>query len=207
MRPTTRTAAAALIAAALVLAGCGSEGGSDAASDTEETTTTAAATEELEITDVWARTSPMNAEAGAVYMEITSPIDDALVGASVPTDIAGTTQIHETVMAEEMGGEEEVGEPSTTVEMGGEETTDTTEAMGDEETTETTAAMGDDTMTMQEVERIELPAGETVALEPGGYHIMLLELAAPLEVGETFELTLEFEEAGERTVTVEVREG
>ena len=35
---------------------------------------------------------------------------------------------------------------------------------------------------------------------------MLLDLPAALEVGETFELTLQFENAGDRTVEVEVRE-
>ena len=28
-------------------------------------------------------------------------------------------------------------------------------------------------MTMQEVDGIDIPAGETVALEPGGYHVMM----------------------------------
>ncbi|MFM8267210.1 MAG: copper chaperone PCu(A)C, partial [Ilumatobacteraceae bacterium] len=59
-----------------------------------------------------------------------------------------------------------------------------------------------DGMSMQEVDSIPLPAGETVALEPGGSHIMLLGLTAPLEVGTTIELTLTLEEAG--TVVVDV---
>jgi hypothetical protein len=45
-----------------------------------------------------------------------------------------------------------------------------------------------------------------VSLEPGGYHIMLLDLAEPLEDGDTFELTLRFEQAGEMDLTVDVRE-
>lgn len=61
-------------------------------------------------------------------------------------------------------------------------------------------------MMMQEVGEIALPAGEMVSLEPGGYHVMLLNLAEPFEVGETFELTLQFESAGDRVVEVEVRE-
>ena len=52
-------------------------------------------------------------------------------------------------------------------------------------------------MTMRPVESIELPAGKTVKLEPGGYHIMLLDLVKPLEVGEKIELTLTFDKAGE----------
>jgi copper(I)-binding protein len=61
-------------------------------------------------------------------------------------------------------------------------------------------------MTMQPVDRIEVPAGETVSLEPGGYHIMLLALADPLEVGATVELTLTFEVAGAQVVRAEVRD-
>lgn len=61
-------------------------------------------------------------------------------------------------------------------------------------------------MSMQQVASIPVPADGSVSLEPGGYHVMLLDLAAPLDVGDTFDLTLTFETAGEQTVTVEVRE-
>ncbi len=61
-------------------------------------------------------------------------------------------------------------------------------------------------MAMRETDAIDLPAGETVALEPGGYHVMLLDLAEPLEPGTTIELTLVFEEAGEVVVEAEVRD-
>ena len=65
---------------------------------------------------------------------------------------------------------------------------------------------GGGAMTMQQVESIPLPAGETVRLEPGGYHIMLLELVEPLEEGQTFDLTLEFESSATQTVTVTVQD-
>lgn len=61
-------------------------------------------------------------------------------------------------------------------------------------------------MMMQEVGEIALPAGETVNLEPGGFHIMLLNIATPLELGQKFDVTLAFETAGEKVVEVEVRE-
>lgn len=51
---------------------------------------------------------------------------------------------------------------------------------------------------------IRVPAGETVTLAPGGYHAMLMGLAAPLKKGDSFPLTLTFEKAGEVTVNVEV---
>jgi hypothetical protein len=199
MKTTTRAAAAGLVAGALLLAGCGSSD-STSSSDTtaaKKTTTTVAA--ELEITDAWARQSPMGTTAGAVYLTITSPVDDALVGASVPTSVAATTEIHETVAADDSKMS------STTEAMGGDTEMTTTTAMGD--STETTMAEGSESMTMQPVDSIELPAGEAVELKPGGYHIMLLDLVKPLEVGQSIDVTLTFDKAGEKTVTAEVREG
>ena len=59
-------------------------------------------------------------------------------------------------------------------------------------------------MRMRQVEAIELPAGETSALQPGGLHIMLFELAGPLVEGETYPLTLTLEEAGPIELDVQV---
>jgi copper(I)-binding protein len=53
---------------------------------------------------------------------------------------------------------------------------------------------------------LELTAGETVTFEPGSYHVMLLDLVEPLEVGDEVEVTLEFAEADPYTTTVEVAE-
>lgn len=52
---------------------------------------------------------------------------------------------------------------------------------------------------------LELPAGETVKLAPGGYHIMMIGLTQDLTAGMTFELTLTFEKAGDVLVTVPVQ--
>ena len=65
---------------------------------------------------------------------------------------------------------------------------------------------GEGEMTMQQIQRLELPAGEEVSLQPGGYHVMFIDLAAPFEVGQTFDLTLEFENADDLVVEVEVTE-
>lgn len=172
-RTVTRTAAAAAAALALGVgaAGCGSDDSTAA----------------VEVGDPWARTSAMSQTMGAAYMEITGGSeDDALVGASVPSDIAAEAQIHETVAATGTGSDEDMGD------MDGMDTTASTGDMGE--------------MTMREVDSVPIPAGETVVLEPGGYHVMLMELAGPLEAGATFELTLEFEQAGEQVVEVTVRD-
>ena len=60
------------------------------------------------------------------------------------------------------------------------------------------------TMTMERQDLIGIPAGETVSLEPGGLHVMLMNLVNDLNVGDKFELTLEFQRAGDITVEVEV---
>jgi len=60
-------------------------------------------------------------------------------------------------------------------------------------------------MGMQQVTSIAVPAGGTVALEPGGYHVMLMQLAEPLVDGTEFTITLTFEQAGDITTTVDVR--
>lgn len=61
-------------------------------------------------------------------------------------------------------------------------------------------------MRMQEVTGVPLPAGEAVALAPGGYHIMLLDMPAVLATGATFDVTLVLASGTEVTVTAEVRE-
>jgi len=67
-----------------------------------------------------------------------------------------------------------------------------------------TMGMEGDVMRMRQVEAIELPAGKAVALKPGGLHIMLIGLKAPLKEGDHFPLKLRFEKAGEVTVQVNV---
>jgi copper(I)-binding protein len=51
-------------------------------------------------------------------------------------------------------------------------------------------------MKMRQVEAVPLPAGQPVVLSPGGYHIMLIDLTAPLAAGQSFPLTLTFEHSG-----------
>ena len=55
--------------------------------------------------------------------------------------------------------------------------------------------MEGDIMKMRAVPALELPAGKTVELKPGGYHVMLLDLKAPLPKDSTVPLTLVFQDA------------
>jgi hypothetical protein len=61
------------------------------------------------------------------------------------------------------------------------------------------------TMRMREVAGIDIPAGQTVKLEPGGLHVMFIGLKAPLANGSSFPLTLRFEKAGDVTVQMQVK--
>lgn len=180
--PRRAVALAALDVSLVAFAGCGDddEDATEATEATEATTTTEAQYgPDLTVTGAWARTSPAVATNGAAYFTVTNDgtVDDALVAAAADPSVAATVELHETVAAD--------------VPMGGDTST---------------TAMGTAMMEMRPVDRIDVPAGDMAELKPGGYHVMLLDLAEPLVVGETLELTLTFEEAGEQVVTVEVRD-
>jgi len=130
----------------------------------------------------WARTSPAMASMGAAYMDITSSEGDQLVGVSVPASIAARAEIHEMVPADvpmDDSMDESMDDGEMEMDMGA--------------------------MVMQQIMALDLPAGETVNLEPGGYHVMLIDLAEPLAEGDTFNVTLDFAEADDLTVEVVVR--
>jgi copper(I)-binding protein len=63
-----------------------------------------------------------------------------------------------------------------------------------------------DSMEMQEVERIAIRAGTPTELKPGGYHVMLMNLVKPLELGTEISITLTFARAGDVVITVPVLE-
>ena len=187
------TASAVVLVAAGPLAACGSD--DEAADDTTTTAADSTATSApedtgsstLKIENVWARSATAGGNS-AVYMSITGgDTEDALVGASVSKDVAETAEVHETVADDgddTMSGDDHM-------------TDDTTGDSGDHDS---------GMMTMREVDSVAIPAGGTVKLEPGGYHIMLLKLTKDLAVGDTIEVTLDFESAATATVTAEVQE-
>lgn len=196
--PLGRAAAglAVVVLAGAGLVACGDDS-DDSASDDSTTTTEAAS--KVAVSDVWARpVEDLTAkDTSAIYMVIKGGSeDDALMKASVPADVAATVELHETVAADDA--------TTTTGAEGGDMTT-TTAAMGGDMTT-TTGMDGGGMMSMQPVESIPVAAGATVALEPGGYHIMLLDVKKVLAVGDTIDVTLTFEKAGEVTTTAEVRQ-
>jgi hypothetical protein len=133
----------------------------------------------IEISGAWARTSPMIEGAGAAYMVIknTGSEADMLVGASSPA--SKKAEVHETYVVEE----------SPAASMGG--------GMG---------SGSGSMMGMRQIQSLEIPAGASVELKPGSYHIMLLELVAPLKAGDKIDITLTFEKAGDIKVTADVKD-
>ena len=59
-------------------------------------------------------------------------------------------------------------------------------------------------MRMRAVPELDLPAGRTVELKPGGYHVMLMDLKQQMKEGEVVPVTLVVESAGKRE-TIEVK--
>ena len=66
-------------------------------------------------------------------------------------------------------------------------------------------AMQGDVMKMRAVPALDLPAGQPVELKPGGYHLMLMDLRAPLTPGSTVPLTLLLRDARGAELRQEVR--
>ncbi|MDO9284430.1 MAG: copper chaperone PCu(A)C [Aquabacterium sp.] len=66
-------------------------------------------------------------------------------------------------------------------------------------------AMEGNTMKMRAVPAVDLPAGKAVDLKPGGYHVMLMDLKAPLKAGEMLDLTLVVEGKDGKKETIAVK--
>ncbi len=182
-----------LLSAAVVLAACGS--GDDA----------------VTVDDVWARASAPTQTAGAVYFDLTVAEDDTLVGATVPASIATHAEIHEVVMVadDDMAGDDmDMSDDMSMDDSADMDDMDMSDDMSMDGTDDTgDMDMGDGQMRMQELpDGLALTGGETVSFEPGSYHVMLPELVAPLAIGDEFELTLDFANADDVTVTVKVAE-
>ncbi|HYG32781.1 MAG TPA: copper chaperone PCu(A)C [Methylophilaceae bacterium] len=65
--------------------------------------------------------------------------------------------------------------------------------------------MNDGVMKMRRLEELPLPAGEQVKLAPGGFHLMLFDLAKPMKDGETVQFTLHFKDSAGNLSTVQTQ--
>ena len=67
-------------------------------------------------------------------------------------------------------------------------------------------SMDGNTMRMRALPQgLPLPAGKTVALEPGGYHVMLMDLKAPLKAGDQVDFSLVLEAADGQRSTLQIK--
>jgi periplasmic copper chaperone A len=112
---------------------------------------------------VWARPTPPGAPNAAVYGLVTSPDDDTVIGASVDLSIAGGVTLHESMTGEESGSHHGDGAHDA------HDAVDATEA----------------------ARALAFSSAEPLALEPGGRHLMLTGLTAPLAEGSTFAISVE----------------
>jgi len=64
----------------------------------------------------------------------------------------------------------------------------------------------DGVMKMAKQEFVEIKSGSTLEFKPMSYHIMLINLNRDLNVGDQFNLTLNFEKSGSLDIQVEIRE-
>jgi copper(I)-binding protein len=65
--------------------------------------------------------------------------------------------------------------------------------------------MEKDVMKMRAVKGLDLPAGKTVELKPGGYHVMLMDLKQQMKEGDTVPVTLVVEGKDKKRSTIEVK--
>ncbi len=68
-----------------------------------------------------------------------------------------------------------------------------------------THTMENGMMKMRRVEQIEVPAGKTVELKPGGLHVMLIDLTGPLAEGRSVDLTLTLDNGDKLEVSAPVK--
>lgn len=138
---------------------------------------------------------------GAAYFMLhnATETDDALIGASSP--VAETVEIHMSGMMAESGEHAEGQEANH--DHGdhgdGDDHAGMDHSMGEAEMQDMSHVGS-----MVMVERVELAAGHEIAFEPGGYHIMLINLHQELKAGDVFELTLHFEHSEDLTIEVTV---
>ena len=65
--------------------------------------------------------------------------------------------------------------------------------------------MENDVMKMRAIPKLDLPAGKSVELKPGGYHMMLMDLKQPLKKGEAVPIRLRFEAKDKTFKTIEIK--
>ena len=202
-----RTALISAVLLAVLLTGCSGGAGSaptatPAASPTAAAAKTAApsaGTSEIEIEGAWVRAASLSTPAAQQKMTPTAEHKSTaeMTGTPTPGHEQGSTMQGMAVSAAYMVIHNKGAQPDRLVGVA-------TDAAERTELHETKMESG--VMKMQPVEGIDVPAGGSVELKPGGLHIMLIGLKRELKIGDQVELVLHFEKAGDIAVKAEVRE-
>lgn len=66
-------------------------------------------------------------------------------------------------------------------------------------------AMENDVMKMRQIPGLDLAAGRTTELKPGGYHVMLMDLKQQMKGGDVVPITLVFEDDAKKRFTQEIK--
>jgi periplasmic copper chaperone A len=155
-----------LVAVTVLAIGCGS-------SSAQPPTTVTAMT----ITNARTRPTSTGNTQAAIYLTMTSPVDDQLVDVTIDPSVAGAAELHQPMTD---GGQE------AAPMAGMDHSTDGANA------------------TMTPLTAIDVLANEPTALEPKSRHILLTDLVQPLVAGQRFTMTLNFVIASPIAVEVTV---
>lgn len=129
----------------------------------------------------------MTDEAGDMVMDVTGDDMNAMAGMDMPDmQMGGTSAVYMNITN---NGENEVAIISGSADVAGEV-----------ELHETTVDDNGVARMVEQGDGIFIPAGETVALEPGGLHVMLLDLQSDLAEGDTTSVSLVFDTGDEITL-------
>lgn len=188
-RPRTRMILlAGVVAIALAATGCGN-------GDEEGTpsSTTSGASDAPQVSEVWARAALEGSNTAIYFVVDGGSSQDRLVGVAVPDGTGASTEIHETVPVDADDSDDDMADMAEGADDGHD--------MADSDHGD-----GSKMMTMRPVEGVDIPAGGRVVFEPGGYHVMVMDLEQALTGGDELPVTLVFDKAGDIDVVAEVRE-
>jgi copper(I)-binding protein len=177
----------AMFAVMLIVVACGSADASPTASGGS------ASAGDIVVSGAWTR--PMTASMPGMSMPSSSPGSMDMGGMSMPSgspvamDMSVTDAVYFTIKNNSKESDQLVSAAS--------------DVAASTEMHQSTLVNG--ISSMKPVSEVDVPAGGSVSFDPGNYHVMLVGLHRDLNVGDHFDLTLTFKQAGDVNVSVEVR--
>lgn len=136
----------------------------------------------------------------------------AIAGLALAGGVVQTTGVSDTIsVTDPYARAVPPGQPNSAIFMGLDNGTAQAHALVDAESSVAAVVelhshtMEDGMMKMRRIERIDIPAAQTVSLEPGGLHLMLIGLKKQLVPDEQVDLTLIFEDGSRTQVIAPVR--